>query len=130
MGSVDSDSYTTVMTAERLLVGAFALIAPGPLLTTFGVAPEFNTAAVRYATRLFGVRNAALGVQLWLARGDRREVVRLAGLNAAVELVDLVDGLTVAAQSRELRRSGVAVSIVSVAAAAGFLGLRASAGRA
>lgn len=115
------------MTAERALVGAAALIAPGPLLASFGVDPELNTPAVRYTTRLMGVRNIALGVQLWRSTGDAQEVRTQAGLNAAVELVDLVNGIAVATRNSQLRRAGVGVCALSLAVATAFLGLRAAA---
>lgn len=124
---MDANTYATVMTAERVLVGAAALIAPGPLLASFGVDLEFNTPAVRYTTRLMGVRNIALGVQLRRSTGDVQEVRQQAGMNAAVELVDLVSGLAVTARHSQFRRAGVAVCALSLAVATAFLGLRAAA---
>lgn len=117
--------YTTVMTAERLLVGAAAILAPGPLLTSFGAPAELDTPALRYTARLFGIRNVAMGVQVWSARHDPIRLRALAGQNAAVELTDLVAGAAVTASDARMRTAGIAVMVTSVAVASGFLGLRA-----
>lgn len=112
------------MTVERLLVGGAAMAAPGALLTGFGAPAELNTPAVRYTTRLFGVRNIAMGLQVWSARNDPAELRQLAGLNAAVELTDLVAGAAVTAGDARMRKPGIAVMVTSLAVASGFIGLR------
>ncbi len=130
-GGMETPSmYATVMTAERLLVGAAAMAAPGALLTGFGAPAELNTPAVRYTTRLFGVRNVAMGLQVWSARNDPARLQALAGQNAVVELTDLVAGAAVTASDERMRTSGIAVMVTSLAVASGFLGLRAVAARA
>jgi hypothetical protein len=125
-----SSTYATIMTAERLLVGAAAMAAPGALLTGFGAPTELDTPAVRYTTRLFGVRNIAMGLQVWSARDDPARLRSLAGQNAVVELTDLVAGAAVTASDERMRTSGIAVMVTSLAVASGFLGLRALASRA
>lgn len=123
-----SEVYTTAMVAERLLVGAAAIVAPGPLLTGFGAPAEMDNPGLRYTTRLFGIRNVALGIQVWQARGNPTRLRDLAGQNAAVELTDLVAGSTLT-RSPELKRPALAVMATSFAVASGFLGLRAVASR-
>jgi hypothetical protein len=120
-------TYATVMTAERVLLGAAAMAAPGALLSAFGAPPEYDTPAVRYTTRLFAVRNIALGVQVWTARRDPERLRELAAANAVVELTDLVAGAAVTASDERMRKPGIAVMLTSLAVASGFLGLRAKA---
>ena len=87
-----TEKMAVAMTVERVLVGAAAIAVPGPLLTTFGAPAELNNPALRYTTRLFGIRNVALGLQVWGARNDPARLRELAGQNAAVELTDMVAG--------------------------------------
>lgn len=124
-----TEAMATAMTIERVLVGAAAIAAPGPLLTTFGAPAEMNNPALRYTTRLFGIRNVALGLQVWKARHNPRRLQELAGQNAAVELTDMVAGSALTLRSPELRKPGIAVMVTSVSVASGFLGLRAAASR-
>ncbi len=116
--------YTTALVAERVLVGGATIIAPHRLLTGFGAPADLDTPAVRYTARLFGIRNLALGVQVWQARHDPDRLRTLAGQNAAVELTDLVAGAALAKSAPELRIPAIAVTVISVAVASGFLGLR------
>ncbi len=120
----NSEKMATAMTIERVLVGAAAIAAPGPLLTTFGAPAEMNNPGLRYTTRLFGIRNVALGMQVWKARRNPARLQELAGQNAAVELTDLVAGSALALRP-ELRGPGFAVMATSVSVASGFLALRA-----
>ncbi len=125
-----TEKMAVAMTVERVLVGAAAIAAPGPLLTTFGAPAELNNPALRYTTRLFGIRNVALGLQVWGARNDPDRLAQLAGQNAAVELTDMVAGSALLAGDSALRKPAVAVMATSISVAAGFLTLRALAGRA
>ena len=94
------------------------------MLTGFGAPADLDTPAVRYTARLFGIRNVALGVQVWQARHDPDRLRALAGQNATVELTDLVAGAALAKSAPELRTPAIAVMVISLAAASGFLGLR------
>jgi hypothetical protein len=126
---MDTTTMAVAMTVERVLVGAAAIAAPGPLLTTFGAPAEMNNPALRYTTRLFGIRNVALGLQVWSARHDPARLQELAGQNAAVELTDMVAGSALLAGDTPLRGPAVAVMATSVSVAAGFLALRSLARR-
>ncbi len=88
------------------VVGAAAIVAPGPLLTGFGAPADADTPALRYTTRLFGIRNVALGVQGWQARKDPTRLTTLSGQNATVELTDFVAGAVVTSTDPEMRRPG------------------------
>lgn len=117
--------YAAGMGTMRIAVGVAAVAAPGALMTGLGAPAEFNTPALRYWARLFGVRNTALGLQILHARRDPERLRELATLNAGVELADLAAGSVIAVQVPEMRRTGFAVMVTSVTAAAGFVGLRA-----
>ena len=123
------EKFATAMVVERIVVGAAAIVAPGPLLTGFGAPADADTPALRYTTRLFGIRNVALGVQVWQARKDPTRLTTLSGQNATVELTDFVAGAVVTSTDPEMRRPGVAVMITSLAVASGFLMLRRLAAR-
>lgn len=123
------ENYSAAMLAERAGVGAAVLAAPGSLLTTFGAPASMDNPAVRYTARLFGIRNVALGLQVWDARHDPERLRRLATMNAAIELTDAVAGAVIVARVPEMRRPGIAVVLTSLAVATGFLGLRTVAGR-
>lgn len=123
-----TEKMAAAMTVERILVGAAAIAAPGPLLTTFGAPAELNNPALRYTTRLFGIRNVALGLQVWGARNDPDRLRELAGQNAAVELTDMVAGSALLV-GETLRGPAVAVMATSISVATGFLVLRKLAGR-
>lgn len=124
-----TEKMAAAMTVERVLVGAAAIAAPGPLLTTFGAPAEMNNPALRYTTRLFGIRNVALGLQVWGARNDPGRLQQLAGQNAAVELTDMVAGSALLTAGAQLRKPAIAVMATSISVATGFLTLRALAGR-
>ena len=123
------ERFATAMVVERIAVGAAAIVAPGPLLTGFGAPADADTPALRYTTRLFGIRNVALGVQVWQARKDPTRLAALSGQNATVELTDLVAGAVVTSTDPQMRRPGVAVMATSLAVASGFLVLRRLASR-
>lgn len=128
-GMTSAQRYAAIMLAERAGLGVPAIAAPGPLLTVFG-APEGSDGPVtRYFARIFGIRNVALGLQVWDARDDAVRLRRLAGLNAAIELTDAVAGVVTAARNPEMRRAGTAAVLTSLSVAAGFVGLAAVAGR-
>ena len=124
-----AEKFATAMVVERIVVGGAAIIAPGPMLKGFGAPADADTPALRYTTRLFGIRNVALGVQVWQARKDQTRLTTLADQNATVELTDLVVGAVVTSTDPEMRRPGVAVMVTSLAVASGFLVLRRLAAR-
>lgn len=130
MGVMSADqTYAAVMLAERVGLGVAAIAAPGPLLSVFGAPEGSDNAVMRYFARIFGVRNIALGLQVWAARDDAERLRRLALMNAAIELSDAVVGAATAARVPEMRRAGVAAVATSLAVASGFVGLSVVAGR-
>ena len=51
--------YAGVMLAERVTIGIAAALAPGPLLTAFGIDPSEDSPTLRYFARLFGRTRSA-----------------------------------------------------------------------
>ena len=84
-----------------------------------------NNPALRYTRRLFGIRNVALGLQVWGARNDPDRLAQLAGQNAAVELTDMVAARRCWPATRPAQ-TGRGVMATSISVTAGFLTLRAS----
>ena len=121
--------YAGVMLAERVTIGAAAALTPGPLLAAFGVAADEDSPTLRYFARLFGIRNAVLGVLLWQARNDPRRLETVAAVNAATEILDAVAGSAPLVTRQGRDASAIAAVATSLAVSAGFLGLAAAARR-
>jgi hypothetical protein len=69
----------------RFANGVAALVSPEFLLRRLGVDSTTNQPA-NYAFRMFGIRTAIIGADLWLLRGDeQRRAVRMAMLIHATD---------------------------------------------
>ena len=121
--------YAGVMLAERVTIGAAAALTPGPLLAAFGVAADEDSPTLRYFARLFGIRNAVLGVLLWQSRNDPRRLETVAAVNAATEILDAVAGSVPLVTRQGRDASAIAAVATSLAVSAGFIGLAAAARR-
>lgn len=121
--------YAGVMLAERVTIGAAATLAPGPLLAAFGIAADEDSPTLRYFARLFGIRNAVLGVLLWQARNDPKRLETVAAINAATEILDAVAGSVPLVTRQGRDASAIAAVATSFAVSAGFVGLAAAARR-
>lgn len=118
-----TESYARIMLLERVGVGLAAGLAPGALLTAFGIDPEEDSPTLRYFARLFAVRNVVLGVLVWDARHDPRRLERVAWINAATELVDAAAGAAPLAAGRTKPSAAAGAVAASLAVSAGFVGL-------
>ncbi len=114
-----------VMVVERFVVGALLGLAPRTTLRLFGAPTNLDSPMVRYVARLFGIRNAMLGVLLWQQREDPTQVRRLATLNAATEAVDALSAAVPVLRRQGLDRTAAAAGLTSIGVMAGFLRLRA-----
>lgn len=114
-----------VMVVERFVVGALLGLAPRTTLRLFGAPKNLDSPIVRYVARLFGIRNAMLGVVLWQQREDPDQVRRLATLNAATEAVDALSAAIPVLRRQGLDRTAAAAGVTSLGVMAGFLRLRA-----
>ena len=122
--------YTAAMLAERVLVGGAAALAPGALLQGFGIDPSEDSPTLRYFARLFGIRNAVMGVLLWQVRNDPRLLARMAAVNAATEALDALAAAIPLATGKTKPQAAVGAIGASVAVGAGFAGLALAARRA
>ncbi|MFM9135939.1 MAG: DUF4267 domain-containing protein [bacterium] len=121
--------YAGIMLAERVTIGAAAALAPGPLLAAFGIADDEDSPTLRYFARLFGIRNAVLGVLLWQARNDPKRLGTLAAVNAATEILDAIAGSAPLVTRQGRDASAAAAVATSLAVSAGFAGLAIAARR-
>jgi hypothetical protein len=86
----------------RVLVGLAPIVAANTTSRLMGFPPESNTATARLFARMFGVRDAALGVLVWHFLPDLAQLRWLFLFNAAMDLGDAL-----AALSPLLRRRGI-----------------------
>lgn len=122
--------YTAAMLAERVLVGGAAALAPGALLQGFGIDPSEDSPTLRYFARLFGIRNAVMGVLLWQVRNDPRLLARMAAVNAATEALDALAAAVPLATGKTKPQTAAGAIGASAAVGAGFAGLALAARRA
>jgi hypothetical protein len=83
--------------AIRLGLGTGSWLAPRFTLVMFGLDPRRNPEAV-YATRLFGVRNATLGVGLLSSEGGDRRLWWRIGI--VCDIADIAAALVCARRGR------------------------------
>jgi len=121
---------TAAMLSERMIVAGAAALAPGALLRAFGIDADEDSPTLRYFARLFGIRNAIMGVLLWQVRDDPRALARMAALNAATEALDAVAAAVPLATGRTKPSAAAGAIGASVAVGAGFAGLALAARRA
>ena len=121
--------YAAVMMAERVAIGGAAALAPGALLTAFGIDGDEDSPTLRYFARLFGIRNAVLGLLLWQARNDPARLAVMARINAATEVLDAAAGAVPLVKRQGRDRSAIAAVATSLAVSAGFAGLAIAASR-
>lgn len=122
--------YTAAMLSERVLVGGAAALAPGGLLQAFGIDESEDSPTLRYFARLFGIRNAVMGVLIWQVRHDPRALARMAALNAATEALDAVAAAVPLMTGKTKPQAAAGAIGASVAVGAGFAGLALAARRA
>jgi hypothetical protein len=119
---MSAPSQVTTLAVIRLAVGGGSWLAPKVAGGAFGLDAEANPQSP-YLARLFGVRDAALGVGLLTTTGEARKQWLKIGI--ACDAADLVAGV---AGGRAGYLSKTATALVSVAAltaiATGSLGLR------
>src|SRR2546421_12181972 len=99
----------------RSAVGAGAWLAPRLSGRLFGLDPDGNPQAP-YLGRLFGVRDAALGVGAWHSRGSEREQWLRIGI--ACDLADALAGLLAGGRGELSNPAAGLVTATAVGAAA------------
>ncbi len=81
-----SNAFSTTLSVLHFTVGACSLIAPSLTCETFGIVPQASTIVVG---RLFGSRDLALGLALWMASPINPEARR--GALFAANLINAID---------------------------------------
>lgn len=72
----------------RVIIGAVAVVLPGQFSRLLGYPAAHDNATARVMGRLFGIRDIALGVQVWHAAENPTRVAELASHNAMVDAGD------------------------------------------
>jgi hypothetical protein len=118
MNTVDTtDPARLALGAGRVAVGLNAWMFPRLLWRVFGMGDIGGDSRARYVTRLFGVRDVALGGAVLIAEDD-------VALRRAVDLGIAVDCIDVAAAVLSMRRGGrIRGALFAGAGAAVFAGL-------
>jgi len=83
------------------------LLAPLPSLRTLHHPPADLTPSARLMTRMYGVRDIALGAAVLAARGDTERLAALSGITAAIDAGDSAALVAELASTAELRRGAV-----------------------
>jgi hypothetical protein len=108
------------MAAGRILIGAAALLAPGPTSRLLGFPTSQDSASARLMGRLFGVRDVALGVLVLQARRNPEFARFVYCLNACVDGGDAAS-MAVALIGREgIDRAALASSVPALGAMVGW----------
>ena len=116
--------------AGRVALGGFICLAPGLALKLYGAPEDANTPTARYLGRLFGIRNAQLGYLVWWARDDPKLLARIAGLNATVEGLDAIAGVTPLIKRDGIDRAALSALSTSLSVGTNFVVMRSAAQRA
>jgi hypothetical protein len=122
--NADLEISTRMMVIERFVVGALLGLTPGLAVKLFGLPPDHDTTVLRYVGRIFGVRNAILGLMLWDARHDPPRLERMATLNAVTEAVDAVSASVPLVRRQAVDLPAASALATSLSVMAGFLALR------
>ena len=122
-GTLSPTATLRALTVLRLVLGVTAYTRPNLAARAFGIDPD-EGAALPSAVRLFGAREAAMGVVTFLASGPELRRWLLVGAT-----VDGLDVMTVAlgARAGRLGRTTIAVGggVASLAVGLGLASLRA-----
>jgi hypothetical protein len=101
----------------RIVIGVGSIAAPANTAKLFGLSPADNP-QMGYFTRMFGVREIALGTLTLLAKGDARRTMVQAGM--AVDGGDAVTGVIALARKEvPLLTGGMLIAVALGAVAAG-----------
>jgi hypothetical protein len=94
----------------RTVNGLAAMLTPRKMLRRLGVDPETNGAAI-YALRMFGIRTILLGIELFVAKGERLEEALQRGV--IIHASDTASAFMTGVRKELPRRVAVMVTMIS-----------------
>ncbi|MDZ5620261.1 DUF4267 domain-containing protein [Nocardioides bizhenqiangii] len=105
----------------RIVIGIGSIASPSLTARMFGLSPADNP-QMSYFTRMFGVREIALGSLTLLAKGDARRTMVLAGM--AVDGADAATGvMAIAKKEVPLPTGGMLIAVALGAVGSGAAAL-------
>jgi Domain of unknown function (DUF4267) len=101
--------------AVRTAIGIGVLIAPGPLLRSWGFPEEESrSGSVKALLRVLGGRDVVLGLATLAARDNPAALRTMVAASAAVDAGDTAVSLGLAAASADARRPAIGWALVGV----------------
>jgi hypothetical protein len=127
MGSLSNDRIRNIaigMSAGRVLIGIISILAPGLARRVMRLPAEQDNASVRMMTRLFGVREVAVGMHAVASVQESPRKPHLYTQNATVDAGDAAVLLIALAKGGGVRRAAVGSLAIAVPVVATWLWLR------
>jgi uncharacterized protein DUF4267 len=115
--SVDADSARAALWlgAVRTAIGVGVLLAPGPLLRSWGFPDqEHRSGSVKALLRVLGGRDVVLGLATLAARDNPAALRTMVAASAAIDTGDTAVSLGLAAASPGARRPATAWTLVGI----------------
>ena len=110
-----------VLCVGRVAVGLAPFVAADLTSKLLGFPPEANTPTSRLFARMFGVRDAALGVLVWHALGDINQLRWTFLFNAAMDAGDALSCLIPLVKKQGINRAAVMSMAMGVSGGTWFL---------
>ena len=114
----------TGISAARMGVGVLAILAPGLLRRVMSLPAEHDSPSLEMISRLFGVREVAVGAQAIGAIQSSPRQPNVYALNAAVDAGDAAMMLITAARGGGARRAAIGGFLTAVPVVGAWLWLR------
>jgi hypothetical protein len=111
------------MAAGRIAIGAAAVLAPGPGSRLLGFPAEQDSPSAHLMSRLFGVRDIALGALVWRTRDEPSLSRYVYRLNALVDAGDMAAMAVPVIERRGMDRAAISSAALALTGAAGWLNL-------
>lgn len=117
-------AIATGVSAARIGLGAGAVLAPSLVRRLMGLPADQDNASLGMMTRLFGVREIAVGAQLIAAIQASPRQPNLYALNASVDAGDAAVSVMSAIRGGGARRGAIGAMLAAVPVAGTWLWLR------
>jgi hypothetical protein len=110
-------NVAAAMAIGRVVIGAAALLAPGPTSKLLGFPRDHDNATARLMGRLFGVRDVALGVLVWRFKDDQEVAPWAYRFNAAIDAGDAASIAIAVAGRQGIDRGALSSAVPALGAA-------------